>query len=223
MKNNNKEQVVLSSVKGNIAVMAENRLIKIAYMLLNARHEKEVFSICEITSLFDLLDVFRGQDNERDSFYLMSDKQIEYNKVYRALHCAEIHFFTDESFKEIVESIIDYFELDGELGSRVFGGRKDEVLDEYMLIAYSNASDTKNIKSSKPELSEEEISELLVGFDDLLEEESKDNQVKEENKKVNLSVRDAIFLTVLSIVAGGLMVKLIDAVNNSSIFDRIFS
>lgn len=207
----NKEKELFSVVKGNIAVMAENQLIKIANMLSQARHEKEVFSICEITSLFNLLDVFRRRDDD-SALCLMSGKQIDYNRVYRALHCAEIHFFTDEGYEEIVESIIDYFELNGELGSSVFGSRKDEILTGYMRIAYSS-----------PEPNEEEISRLLIGIDDLLEEESKDNQVKEENKKVNLSVRDAIFLTVLSIVAGGLMVKLIDAVNNSSIFDRIFS
>ncbi|MBP4081671.1 hypothetical protein [Aeromonas sp. MrichA-1] len=211
MNNNNKEQGLFPMVKGNIAIMAENKLIKIANMLSNARHKKEVFSICEITSLFNLLDVFRVEDNEQDGFYLMSGRQIGYNKIYRALHCSEIYFFTDESYQEIVESIIDYFEISGDLGSKVFGSRKDEILEEYMRIAYSN-----------PELGEGEISNLLVGIDELLEEELKNNQVASKNKEVDLSARDLIFLIVLSIFTGGLMVKLIDAINNSSVFERIF-
>ncbi|PTH80013.1 hypothetical protein DAA48_15730 [Aeromonas veronii] len=201
-------------VKSNIAVMAENQLINIATMLFNARHSKGFFSICEITSLFNLLDVFRSKDNEYNDLCLMSVKQMEYNKIYRALHCSEIHFFTDEGYQEIVESIVDYFELKGELGDRVFGSRKDAILDEYMRIAYSN-----------PELSEEEINTLLVGFDEPLEplQEIKDNQTKTKNKEVELSISDVLFLIIMSFVAGGVMVKLIDAINNSSIFDRIFS
>lgn len=211
---NNKEQELFPMVKSNIAVMAENQLINIATMLFNARHSKGFFSICEITSLFNLLDVFRSKDNEYNDLCLMSVKQMEYNKIYRALHCSEIHFFTDEGYQEIVESIVDYFELKGELGDRVFGSRKDAILDEYMRIAYSN-----------PELSEEEINTLLVGFDEPLEplQEIKDNQTKTKNKEVELSISDVLFLIIMSFVAGGVMVKLIDAINNSSIFDRIFS
>ncbi|WP_181294905.1 hypothetical protein [Aeromonas veronii] len=210
----NKEQELFPMVKSNIAVMAENQLINIATMLFNARHSKGFFSICEITSLFNLLDVFRSKDNEYNDLCLMSVKQMEYNKIYRALHCSEIHFFTDEGYQEIVESIVDYFELKGELGDRVFGSRKDAILDEYMRIAYSN-----------PELSEEEINTLLVGFDEPLEplQEIKDNQTKTKNKEVELSISDVLFLIIMSFVAGGVMVKLIDAINNSSIFDRIFS
>lgn len=210
----NKEQKLFPMVKSNIAVMAENQLINIATMLFNARHSKGFFSICEITSLFNLLDVFRSKDNEYNDLCLMSVKQMEYNKIYRALHCSEIHFFTDEGYQEIVESIVDYFELKGELGDRVFGSRKDAILDEYMRIAYSN-----------PELSEEEINTLLVGFDEPLEplQEIKDNQTKTKNKEVELSISDVLFLIIMSFVAGGVMVKLIDAINNSSIFDRIFS
>lgn len=214
MFNNNKDQELFPMVKSNIAVMAENQLINIATMLFNARHSKGFFSICEITSLFNLLDVFRSKDNEYNDLCLMSVKQMEYNKIYRALHCSEIHFFTDEGYQEIVESIVDYFELKGELGDRVFGSRKDAILDEYMRIAYSN-----------PELSEEEINTLLVGFDEPLEplQEIKDNQTKTKNKEVELSISDVLFLIIMSFVAGGVMVKLIDAINNSSIFDRIFS
>lgn len=211
MFNNNKGQELFPMVKSNIAVMAENQLINIATMLFNARHSKGFFSICEITSLCNLLDVFRVEDNEQDVFYLMSDRQIGYNKIYRALHCSEIYFFTDESYQEIVESIIDYFELSGDLGSKVFGSRKDEILGEYMRIAYSN-----------PEIGEEEINNLLTGIDDLPEEELKNNQVTSKNKEVDLSARDLVFLIVLSIFTGGLMVKLIGVINSSSVFERIF-